>query len=84
MSATIAQTRDVQLQAFSTRVADLEREMGRLTKTVQVLVSAVAPEELAALVRLQQRSPTNAELKAWAEASQALPDLTAFREERPW
>lgn len=75
---------DERLQEFTIRVDHLEREVGCLSKTVQFLLSAVDPEDLAAALRIRELTPSNAQLKIWADVSEAPADLIAAPEERPW
>ena len=66
------------------RLAELEQEVGRLTKAVTLLTSLLDTEELAAAARLREISPTNAQLKLWASESTPPEDLVTQQEERPW
>jgi len=66
------------------RIAVLSQDVHNLRAVVKLLMSVVDVEDVAAAVRLQQMSPSNAQLKLWAAASDAPAHLCGQQEERPW
>jgi hypothetical protein len=62
--------------------AELKYEVGQLREQMQMLLSLLDPEEVAAAARVRAKAPTNAELRLWADASVA-PEVLS-QEECPW
>lgn len=66
------------------QIADLTREVNKLRSLVNLLMGAADIDELNAALRLKKTSPSNAELKLWAESSVPPEDLMSQPEVRPW
>jgi len=67
---------------LAVEIAELKREVGQIREELRLMKSMIAPEEIASAMRLRAKSPTNSELKLWAEASVAPEHLEP--EELPW
>lgn len=58
--------------------------MKPLRRLLNLIYGAADPEDREAREELEQRSPTNTELRKWAEAASVPPGIADEPEERPW
>jgi hypothetical protein len=69
---------------LDSRVAQLEREVRRLSDEVVVLRTLVDPDDIRAAAEMRRNPVTNEPLRAWSERS-VIPDkLADLPEEKPW
>jgi hypothetical protein len=65
-------------------LAELRREVSQLKSLVKTLMKAVDPEDILAVIQLQKSSPSNAQLRVWAQECVPPDDLMEIQEEKPW
>lgn len=63
---------------------ELQREVGQLRSLVRTLMKAVDPADIMAVIQLQHSSPSNAQLRVWAQECTQPDDAPGIQEEKPW